>query len=220
MNIVTVVEPPVEPVTVAEVYEFLRWDAEDFDGVPPEPESYPLQTTIERNIRSARIWVEQATRRALVQQTLRMSLGAVEHAALTGFGRIGGWGKPRGIELLRPPVASIVSVGYFDATNVARVIDPASYFLADDYVPQLCFVDAWSVPCMYDRPDAFRITYVAGYAATLDSPIDYTANIPAPLKDAICLQVQLLTDRFDANEKRDIERTRDDLISSFRVHTF
>ena len=220
MNIVTVVEPPVEPVSVAEVYEFLRWDAEDFDGVPPEPESYPLQTTIERNIRTARIWVEQATRRALVQQTLRLQVGAVEHPYLTGFGRIGGWGKPRGIELLRPPVASIVSVGYYDWLNAAQVIDPASYFLADDYVPMLRFVNDWYAPCMYDRPDAFSVTYVAGYAPSLDSPADYTVNIPAPLKDAICLQVQLITDRFDANEKRDIERTRDDLISSFRVHTF
>lgn len=217
MNIVTITEPPVEPVTVAEVYEFLRWDAEE-EGSPPAP-FYPLEATITRHIRSARIWIEQATRRALVKQTLRLQMGAVEHPYLVGFGRIGGWQRPRGIDLIRPPVATIESVDYFDGLNAVQVIDPANYFLADDYVPQLRFIDSWFAPCMYERPDALRITYTAGYPWS-DSPADYTSAIPEPLKDAICLTVQVLADRFDPNEKADIVRTREDLISSFRVHNF
>ena len=218
MNIVTLVEPPVEPVTVAEVYEFLRWDAEEFDGVPPEA-IYPLENTIGRHIKTARIWVEQATRRALVMQQLRMTIGQLDKAWLTGFGRIGGWSSMRGIDLLRPPVATIDEVGYYDSNNTLQVLDPADYFLAEDYVPQLRFAYNWQTPCMYERPDAFRITYTAGYN-WVDSPADYTVAIPAPLKDAICLQVQILADRFDVNEKADVMRTRDDLISSFRVHNF
>ena len=92
MNIITLVEPPVEPVTVAEVYEFLRWDAEE-EGSPPAP-IFPLQDTISRHITTARIGVEQATRRSLVKQTLRLDRPC--------------W--PPRCDLLRPPVVDVVAV--------------------------------------------------------------------------------------------------------------
>lgn len=215
MNLVTLVEPPVEPVTVAEVYEFLRWDAEDDES----PIVYPLQATIERHIRTARVWVEQATRRALVKQTLRLTLPELPQPVQRGYGRAGGFDVLDGIDLYRSPVASVSEVAYFDTENVLRVVAPADYFLAEGSIARLQFVRDWRVPEMYARDDALRITYLAGYPWS-DSPPEYVGQVPAGLKDAICLQVQILADRFDVNEKMDVMRTRDDIISSYRVHNF
>lgn len=214
MDIVVVTPPPVEPVTIAEVYEFLRWDADE-EGSPPEL-VYPLAATISRNIVSAREFVEQATRRALVKQTLRMTIPGRGLLASECW-----WRGPegRGVELLRPPVAQVESVQYYDALNVLQTVDIDDYYMTDGYVPSLVFVDSWLPSSLARRQDALRVTYVAGYPWN-ESPEDYTSQIPSALKDAICLHVQLLADRFDANEKADVERTRDALLSSFRVHNF
>lgn len=210
MNLITLVPPPVEPVTVAEVYEFLRWDPEDEEGVPPTPQ-YALATTIERNIRTAREFVEAATRRALVKQTLR--LDAPVSSAWSCIWRT----RHRGLELLRPPVAEVLSVQYFDDNNAIQTLDSDLYYVVDGYVPRLVF-EEW-LPSMKMREDGLRVTYFAGYPWS-DSPAEYTSEIPSSLKDAICLQVQILADRFDVNEKADVERTRDSLLSPFRVHNF
>ena len=209
MNITVVVPPPVEPVTLAEAYAHLRWDTE-LEGSPAEV-VYPLGDLVQRNITSARIFVEQATRRALVMQKLRMSTGSFAD-----------------IELLRPPFISLESVEYLIDDGTVTPLDLEDFFTSDDEIPRLraysrVFDGARDLACW--RDDAVRVAYWAGYAPTYtaDSPpvVDsYIANVPASLKDAILLQVQLLCDRFDVNEKSDLERTRDALISSFRVHTF
>jgi uncharacterized phiE125 gp8 family phage protein len=213
MNIIVVTEPPVEPVTIAEAYEHLRWDPEiESVGSPPEDVTvYPLGDLVERNIRSARLYVEQATRRSLVLQTLRLTAGSL-----------------RDLELLRPPFVSLQGVEYLNDEGVATELDTADFFVTDDYVPKLRAYSRVADACYdlaRDRDDCVRVTYIAGYPPTYDaqSPpevVSYTANIPAALKDAILLQVQLLCDRFDDGEKTALERTRDSLISSYRVHTF
>lgn len=213
MNITVVTEPPVEPVTLAEAYAHLRWDTEiEAIGSPPEDTVvYPLGDLVTQNIRTARIFVEQATRRALVQQTLRLSTGSL-----------------RDVELLRPPFISLQSVEYLNDEGESTELDTADFFVSDDYVPKLRAYSRVADACYdlaRDRDDCVRVTYVAGYPPAYNeaSPPDvtsYTTNIPAPLKDAIMLHVQLLCDRFDDGEKTALERTRDSLISSYRVHTF
>lgn len=216
MNITVVTPPLFEPVTVAQAYEHLRWDPE-LEGSPPE-EIFPLQGLIERNIRTAREYVEKGTRRALVEQTIRLSGGA--------------WGSyPSGrfrecrnyIELLRPPFIELVSLQYYDGANVLQTVDAADYYVSDDLVPRLYTSTGYSFPMFYARDDAVRVTYRVGYAAEAASPMTQeaaAANVPAALKDAILLHVQILSDRFDRNEREDLERARDAIITQNRVHTF
>jgi uncharacterized phiE125 gp8 family phage protein len=206
MNITIVTPPQFEPITVAEAYAHLRWDAEE-EGSPPET-VYPLQDLIERNIATARAFVEKGTRRSLVEQTIRLSV-----AGCRGY-----------IDLLRPPFIAIESVQYFDSGNVLQTIDPADYYVTDgDEVPRLYMGQAFAFPMAFQRPDAFRVTYRTGYAPAAASPMTQeaaAANVPAMLKDAILIQVQLLSDRFDPKEREDLERARDALITHERVHTF
>lgn len=209
MNLTVVTEPPVEPVTVAQVYERLRWDG-DQEGSPSE-NIYPLADMILTHIKTARIHVEQLTKRSLVQQTLRLSMG--------DFPCPYRWVESRRIRLYRPPFISISSVGYFDGDNVLQTVDPADYYVTDGQIPELMFASGYAFPTLYARPDALRVQYVTGYPPE-GSPIEsYTANIPAALIDAILLDVQLLADRFDEGQREAIERARDSLLRSYVVHS-
>lgn len=225
MNIITVVPPPFEPVSVAEVYEHMRWDIEETEGSPPMP-VYPLLRTVEIAIAAARRQVEQITHLSLVEQTLRINYSSLP-ADYWGF-----WGwmtfagrQGRGIELLKPPVLAVESVGYFNEQNVLTTIDPANYFITEDVVPQVRFVSDFSMPAcsVYRRPDAAQVVYRAGYAPEGSPPAtqeQYAANVPHGLKQAILLGAQLLLDRFDANERADLTRAQEALLSPYIIYTF
>lgn len=208
MNIIVVTPPPIEPVSVPEAYTHMRWDPED---AMSSPVVYELQDQVGRNITSAREFAEEVTRRAFVMQTLRLVTDSF-----------------RDIELLRPPLIDLLSLEYFNTSSVLTTIDPEDYFVTDDLVPRVCLYSRTVAACSdisCERPDAVRVTYRAGYAPTYDdaSPaniVSYTDHIPASIKDAILLKVQLLCDRFDVNEKADLERTMMSLLSSKKIHTW
>ena len=142
MKITVLQPPPFEPVTLAEVHKHLRLD---LDG---SPASHPDDDMLQRLIATARGQVESMARRSLVQRTLRLSVEAFGDA----------------VRLVRPPVLRVESVTYFDTSNVLQVLDPATYFVTDDEVPELLMANGASAPSTYSRPDALRIEYVAGYA--------------------------------------------------------
>lgn len=227
-QIIVVTQPPFEPVTVAEAYQHLRWDTE-FEG-SPLVEVYPLQALVERNIASARAYVEQFTRRCLVQQTLKIVLPGFPFSRRLFSSRWGGEDtfitRPGSLELLRPPFQSLVSVQYLDKDEVLQTLDPSHYYVDSEssLVAALHFRDTFDTDIATDeREDAVRITWVAGYApdgSPATTQADFAANIPAGLKDAILLQLQLQVDRFDAKERTDIERARDHLLSSYTIRTF
>lgn len=227
-NIITVEPPLFEPVTVAEAYQHLRWDTE-LEGSPPA-EVYPLEALVARNIATARAYVEQVTRRALVQQTCKMVLSSFPATRRLFSSRWGGdeqWiMRPWMIELRRPPFQSLVSVQYLDTNEVLQTLDPANYYVDTEssLVAQLWFRDTFDTSIATDsRNDAVRITWVAGYTPEGSPPTtqaDYAATVPLGIKDAILLQVQLLSDRFDPKERADIERVRDHLLASYTIHTF
>lgn len=224
MNIITVVPPPFEPVSVAECYAHLRWDWELDDSSPPEP-FYPLESTIRMYIAAARKYVEQATKRCLIQQTLRINYSSLPEDVYGPYSWSRFWGNDKGIELLQPPLIRVESVGYYNGENSFITVDPDDYFVTDDLVPRVQFIRDFHVTdCVYGRPDAAQVTYVAGYPPE-GSPIDntqeaYAANVPEGLKTAVLLGVQLLADRFDVNERADLTRARDALLSPFTVWTF
>lgn len=215
MNIVVVTPPPVEPVTIEEAFVHLRLD--------DPTDANPDYRAVEAQIVSAREQCEQITRRAFVQQTLRLVHGSMP----PGRGWIG-WSKYRQqIELLRPPLISLSTVRYYDADNVLQTVDPASYYVTDDLVPRVRFVDAYDMPCTYGRDDALQIEYVAGYAPVPADPdadppteIDYRSNVPASIKQAILLAVQLQYDELSPDKRKALENARDSLLSSYRINTF
>lgn len=76
------------------------------------------------------------------------------------------------------PVQQITSVKYSDTANAEQTLDAASYSLFDG---SIVLANGVSFPSVYDRPDAVRVTFVAGYGAA--------AAVPAPIKQAILLMV-------------------------------
>lgn len=216
MNITIVTPPQFEPVTLAEAYEHLRWDTEE-EGSPPEV-VYPLRSLIERNIKTAREYVEKATCRALVEQTIRLSGSAWGSTSRGRFRDCRNY-----VELLRPPFIELLSLEFYDGGNALQTVAPADYYVSDDLVPRLYVGAGYAFPTFYERDDAVRVTYRVGYAAEAASPMTQeaaVANVPSELKDAILLQVQILSDRFDRSEREDLERARDALITHNRVQTF
>jgi len=213
MNILVVTPPLVEPVTMQQVFLHLRLDD------PEAPDDHPDYPLLVSQLAAARGKAEQDTRRAFIHQTLRI-VGASQQAV----GWFWHWRTGScGIELRRPPFIEVLSVTYYDAQNAAQMIDPGDYYVTDDLVPRLMFVDGFSVPCTYRRDDAVRVDYIAGYPpkpASGSAPIDYRANVPDGIKQAILIGVQLQYDDLTGDQRESLEKARDSLLASFRVHSF
>lgn len=229
MNIEVITQPTAEPVTAAEAFFQLKLIASPSANVSAEPQLAEVQ----RCITSSRIQCEQITRRAFVQQTLRMTMGPMRSGQRRGLqwymnGGNDVWGA---IELLRPPLIEVVAVRYYDDANTLLTVDQdpeaGLYYVSAGLVPKLCFTDSFTSPSVYLRDDAIQIEYVAGYPIIAadpeeDPPIveDLIANVPASIKQAILLGVQLEFDKLTPAERTAIEKARDSLLSSFRVNTF
>src|SRR6185295_16732230 len=99
-------------------------------------------------------------------------------------------------------------VRYYDVNNTLQTVSPSNYFVTDDLVPRLQFVESFATPCTYRRDDAVRVDYVAGYPPVGSPPEDYVANIPSQIKDAILLGAQLLYDQLSPEQRKAIEDAR------------
>lgn len=213
MNLTTIAAPPFEPVTLQQVYTHLRLD----------PSGSPLEHADDAMLRgfitTAREHVERETRRSLIQQTLRLSAGAFP-AICGGWRWLERLRAVTEIRLLRPPLIRVESVGYYDGDNILQTVDPTDYYVTDDLLPELRFVTGFSAPIPYERPDALRIDYVAGFAPS-GSPAttqeEYAANVPQTFKDAILIGVQLLYDNPPPQERDALERMRAAMLQPYRV---
>lgn len=214
MNLTVVTAPPFEPVTLAQVYEHLRLDTEG------SPETHPDDARLLRHITTARQHVEAMTRRALIQQTIRLSMPAFPVGADTWAVSSVRNTLTRIIRLPRPPIISVSSVTYFDGDNALQTLAASNYYVTDEQVPELRFVSSFSTPTLYDRPDALRITYVAGYVPEASPPVtqaEYAASVPGALKDAILLGVQLLYDDLKPEEYQMLSSAREALVQPYRI---
>lgn len=222
MNLITVVEPIVEPVTLEELYLHLRLDP---DGSPP---THPDDELLESQLKSAREQCEAITRRSFVQRTLRLVLPCfpVTRVSFRGLGLYSDEDdsyeiRPSGIKLLAPPVQSIESISYYDVDNELQFVEEEDYFLsANSFIPTVELIESAIWPDTYRRNDAVLVNYVAGYAASGSPPDDYRANIPSSIKEAIKLQVQLLYDEISPEKRVLLEKTVRSLLASNRVNTF
>jgi uncharacterized phiE125 gp8 family phage protein len=159
--------PPVEPISLAEAKAHLRVDHTDDDAM------------IEIYIRAAREYVEGPygfLGRALVTQTWRLTLDEF---------------PDNEIQILLPPLQSVVNIYYDDSAGNEQTIDSDLYYV--DTVSQPGWVvpiasASWPTPL--DAINAVRIDFVAGYPVdTGASPPDYTVNIPFNIKAGMLLMI-------------------------------
>lgn len=164
---------------------------------------------IERLIVAATGVVERETRTALQPSTW-------EYRAdywWTGWdGRIG-W--CRQIEIPLSPVRTVESVKYLDVDGAEQTVDPVNWYF--DRTPEganLNFVSGWSAPTLYDRPNAVRVRFTAGYddpnAASPGSDSELT--LPAEAE----LAVLFLVGHWLENRESVLAEQRFDAPQSFR----
>lgn len=211
MNITVITPPPYEPVSLADVYRILRVDPDDDNSESPAVLTHPMDVQFQRDIKSAREKVEADTKRSLILQTLRLSMGGITWPYILY----------RRIILYRPPIVRVNSVKYFDGDNVLQTISPSNYYLTDEEVPELRFVSGFSVPTLYDRPDALRVEYVAGYDPAGSPPDDqasYAAGVPESLKNAVLVGVQLAQTSVSPSDFEVLTKMRAALIGGHVVH--
>lgn len=159
---VRVITAPTEyPLTLAEVKAHLRVDHTDED------------TIIEAYLAAATAHAEKFTGRALITQTLELTLDSFYDAQ---------------IMIPKPPLQSVTSVKYDDAAGAEQTL------VADvDYVVDTASQPGWVVavdetwPTTIDTINSVRIRFVAGYIDNTQSPP--TENVPFDIKAAILLMV-------------------------------
>lgn len=203
MNIVIVTPPPVAPVTRTELYSWLRIDPL---GSPPE---HPDDSMLDSMVAASTAKIEQMTRRALVQQRLRLVLprfpGYVVRS--TAFPEDDDFSTCRdsGIELLRPPFIELHSVSYYDEAGDLQTLAPEAYTLTPDtFCARVDTAAGYSWPATYGRQDAVQIEYTAGYAPVGSPPSDFVANVPDLLKSAVKYDVQLQYDELSPEKRQNI----------------
>lgn len=177
MNLTVVTAPTLKPFTLNRLYQQLRLD------VQGSPQEHDDDDTLNALMDVARAGCENIIKRSLLPQTLRLSMQSFPVSSDT-YARWDRQAQPepvRAIKLYRPPVIAVSHVKYYDSSNVLQTLDASSYFVTDDQVPELKFVSGFTAPSVYDRPDAVRVEYTAGYANA--------ALIPEPLQQWMLLQI-------------------------------
>ena len=145
----------IEPITLAEVRQHLRL-----------PEDATEDDLLLGLIKTARVYCENYTRRALAEQTLETYLDRFSAA------------DP--IVLLCPPLLSVVEIGYTDSTGQETILSASEYVVdiasePDRVMP--AYGTTWPVFTPYPATP-IRIQFVAGNAA-----------IPEPIRQALLLLV-------------------------------
>ena len=170
MTLRIITQPSVEPITLAEAKLQCR-----------------VETTFTADddllnalITAVRQQVENLTRRALVQQTLELTLDCFPASGV--------------IELPRPPLQSVTSVKFIDTDGTLTTV-PASEYQVDTYrEPGLvmpAYLESWDAT----RSDfnAVQVRYVAGYASgSPQDAVGLVENIPQALKHWMKVRINTL----------------------------
>lgn len=216
MNVTTTVEPPFEPITLVDLYRSLRLDTE---GSPP---THADDAMLAAHITAARQDIEARTRRALVQQTVRVSYSGFpwSRQAYEQLSPSRRMESLCALRLPRPPLVRVESVHYYDSANTLTLLADSNYYVTDEQMPELRFVATFVPPTTYTRPDSVRVSCVVGYTPDGSPPTtqeDYAANVPQQLKQAIILAVQCLYDDLQPADWTRIQTAIESLVQPYRV---
>lgn len=154
MALQIILPPATEPVTLTEAKLHCRIDHPDEDSL------------ITGLIIAARQWLELATRRSFITQTLKLSLS--------------GW--PQIIQLPHPLLQSISNVAYTNSSGETVMVEPTTYIVVSACQPgEILPSQSW--PSTSLAPGLpVQIEYVAGYGDTADA-------VPQLYRQAILLMV-------------------------------
>lgn len=97
------------------------------------------------------------------------------------------------IRLPGAPIVSVSSIKYYGIDNVQVTLAGADYFLAEDTI---CWGLTFAPACVFPRPDAIQITYLAGHDA---------AGVPLPAAIALAMK-QMIAHWYENREPVSIEQ--------------
>lgn len=169
MGLIVATAPAEEPVSLDEARQFCRIRTDDQNAV------------IQRNIRTAREWVETFCRRALVSRELQLTLDA--------------WPADGEIELPQAPLVSVEEVRYLDTANAWQTLVANTHYRVlgagmIDVPGRIVSAVNTSWPSLLAHPEAVEIDFTAGYG-TAD-------QVPDTFKEAILV---LVSDMFEHREE-------------------
>lgn len=140
-------------------------------------------------------YVERVLDRALVTQTWRQDFAGFD-------------------DVMRLPLAPVQSatVVYSDADNLDQTLAATVWEIREDSRgPYVTLRPGQAWPTTYDRSDAVRITFVAGYGAA--------ADVPGPLRQAVRLMAADWFENRSAGNAGEIHRGVDPMIEPYRRMT-
>ena len=190
-----------DPVTVDELKEWGRIDSDCDDSL------------LAGLISSATASVELYLKRALVTQTLKMTLdlpcrrdnwtpGYFEMPVSALFEPL-----PEQIELMRAPIQSITSVTTYDLSNNGSVYSSSNYSLIGD---RLVLNSTASWPSSLRLAGAVEIVYAAGYGEAND--------IPQPIRTAILMTAAAMYDSRGSCDQNGLAPGAARLLTQYRVY--
>lgn len=172
MGLVLITPPPMAPVTLAEVKAHLRVDTDADDT---------LLASLIATATSALDGVTGLLGRALVQQQWRLTMADFPD------------GTADAIALPLPPAISVDAITYETPAGETVTLATSAYRvlgLSDPFGASLQPVTYW--PATSGTADNVQILFTAGFSPSNDSPPNYAANVPAPIRTAILQHVALL----------------------------
>lgn len=162
--------PPFEPLTLAEVKEYLRVTHDDEDGA------------VARAFSAAVGWADGPDgflQRALVDQTWELTLDSFPaHEILIPL----------------PPLIEIVNVFYDDGGGVQQIVDPGGYSVDAVNEPGW-IVPVGSWPATFDGINSVRIRFRAGYVDASQSPS--VGEVPKDIEQALLIYASSMFDNRD-----------------------
>jgi len=170
MTVRVVVPPENEPLTLAEAKLHLREDGDDQDDL------------ITALIQGAREYAERYTSRALIEQTLELTLPSFCDL----------------IELPRPPLIEVEYVEYTDVDGVIQTVAEEVYQV-DTYRQPGRIAPAYNQSWPATRSGDFNavaIRYKAGYASTCAG--DPASGVPATIKQWMRIRIAQLYEHREA----------------------
>jgi uncharacterized phiE125 gp8 family phage protein len=148
--------PAAEPLSLADAKAYLRVAHDDDDDV------------IAALIAAARIHVEATTRRALINQTWRLTRDA--------------WPRSGRIAVLPAPLQTLSAVRVYDSDSIALTLDLQSFVLDTASAPGVISFAPWSLTVPGRAVAGIELDVAVGYGAA-------DSDVPAPLRQAVRMLV-------------------------------
>ena len=156
MSAILLTPPAIEPVTLADAKHFLRIEHDDDEDV------------IEALIAAARTHVEARTRRALINQTWRLTRDVWPAAGL--------------LPILPVPLREVAAVGIYRDDGMLQMLDVDIFHIDTVSEPAILAFERGALPAPGRISGGIEIDIVVGYG-------DATEDVPAPLRQAVRLLV-------------------------------